>query len=67
MVTTTQMMRSAMRAYRRWRTAVSAAMLRTLGVELPREPEPRRREEPREDPELRWCRANHGSPMDGRR
>lgn len=65
MVTTTMMMKSAMRAYRRWHNAMSAAMLRALGVELPRRAAPAM-DEPEENVDLRWCRSNHGSPMDGR-
>lgn len=66
MVSTAMMMQSAMRAYRRWGTAMSAAMLRALGVGLPRRAAPPV-EDPEEDAEMRWCRANFGSPMDGRR
>lgn len=67
MVDRSSMLRSAIRAYRKWGTAMSHAMLMALGcdlgsiaVEVPSD------DEPSIDRETAWCFANHGSPMDGR-
>lgn len=67
MVDRSLMLRSAIRAYRKWGTAMSRAMLRALGCDLGSiaiEAPPG--DEPRIDRETAWCFANHGSPMDGR-
>lgn len=59
------MLQSALRAYRRWRTLTSMAMLEALGHPVGAvvgEQEP----EEHLDPEIAWAFANHGSPMDGR-
>ena len=50
----------------RYDTAMSRAMLRALGVPVPRvrhyaEPVPA---EDATDPDVLWCFRNHGSPMD---
>lgn len=50
----------------RYDTAMSRAMLRALGVPVPRvrhycAPAP---VEDATDPDVLWCFANHGSPMD---
>lgn len=50
---------------RRYDTAMSRAMLRALGLPVPRVVRrgvPFVRDEV--DPEVRWCFENHGSPMD---
>lgn len=50
---------------RRYDTAVSRAMLRALGLPVPRmvrRAAPFVRDEV--DPDVRWCFENHGSPMD---
>lgn len=67
MVDRSTLLGSALRAYRRWGTVMSRAMLRALGCDMGSLPEPHA-----EDPECcvdrdtAWCFANHGSPMDGR-
>lgn len=67
MVSRSRMLSSALKAYRRWRTVTSMAMLRALGWPVGVEVgETEHEEEDRVDPETSWCFANHGSPMDGR-
>ena len=61
------MLQSALRAYRRWRSLTSIAMLKALGHLVgvavgDVEPDP----EESCDPDIVWAFANHGSPMDGR-
>lgn len=70
MVGRDRMLRSALYAYDRWCTATSRAMLRALGYHVG-VPVGTRRMAPRDarreaDPDVAWCFANHGSPMDGR-
>lgn len=67
MVDRSTLLGSALRAYRRWGTVMSRAMLRALGCDMGSIPELHA-----EDPECcvdrdtAWCFANYGSPMDGR-
>ena len=63
MVDRSTMLRSALRAYRKWGTVMSRAMLRALGCDLGAVAAG---SEPDVDGETAWCFANHGSPMDGR-
>lgn len=68
MVDRSTMLRSALRAYRKWGTVMSRAMLRALGCDLGAVAAGVESDayEPDVDGETAWCFANHGSPMDGR-
>lgn len=68
MVDRSDMLRSALRAYRRWGAAMSRAMLRALGCDLGAvaKSDPGDDWDSSVDRDTAWCFANHGSPMDGR-
>lgn len=66
MVSRSYILTSAVRAYRRWGNAVSMAFLRALSCPVG-VPVGTWEAEPVRDPDMEWCFANHGSPMDGRR
>lgn len=59
-------LRSALNAYRRWGSVMSRAMLCALGCPIGVVSADPDDGEARVSPELAWCFANHGSPMDGR-
>lgn len=62
------MLRSALRAYRKWGTVMSRAMLRALGCDLGAVASGGDSgwDGTEVDRDTVWCFANHGSPMDGR-
>ena len=68
MVDRSEMLRSALRAYRKWGTVMSRAMLRALGCDLGAVAAGGDSgwDGPEVDRDTAWCFANRESPMDGR-